>query len=312
VSDDTRESSSHPQNSRRAMLLMGIFAILWVMVEVVFGAGLAGRYNLMQVVWTRYAVHLALLVVVCSWPRPERLWQTRRPVYQLVRSLLMLVMPASFALAVSQAVPLNIVSSVLWLSPLLIVGLARLMLGERVTWWMWAAAALGALAAVVMHEPSLPQSPAVLVPPMLMALSFSIYVVMTRALRFEDTRANLFYTALWVFVALTPLMPMVWVTPSLRDAVAMVAIGGLGLIALFALDRSASAAPVSGVAPVLYVYVVVMAGTALLLYRSLPSLQSLTAAAVIVAIVVLLWSREGRHGAARGAVHAAPMEGTAR
>jgi drug/metabolite transporter (DMT)-like permease len=312
VSPSPQPFVSEPENSRRAMVLMVTFGFLWVVVEFAFGSRLAGQYNLMQVVWSRYAVHLAMLLLMFGWRRPERLWRTTRPVYHMTRSLLMLVMPASFALAVGQGTTPNTVSAVLWLSPLLIVGIARIMLGERVTWWMWASAGVGALAAVVMYEPSLPQSPWLLVLPTLMALSFSVYVVMTRALRFEDVRANLLYTALGVFLVLTPLMPVVWVTPSLHDAAVMAAIGVLGLIGLLALDRSAASAPVSAVAPVLYLHVVGMAGAALMLYGNQPSRQTLSGAAVIVAIAVLLWSRESWRGAAPGAVHVAHVEGPAR
>jgi hypothetical protein len=69
------------------------------------------------------------------------------------------------------------------------------------------------------------------------AASFSLYVVMTRMLRGESLRANLFYTALGVFAVLSLFMPTVWVTPTSHDARVMVLIGALGLVALLALDR---------------------------------------------------------------------------
>ena len=82
-----------------------------------------------------------------------------------------------------------------------------------------------------------------------MALSFSLYVVMTRSLRSEGTRTNLFYTALGVFVLLSPLMPGVWIAPPLHDLAVMTGVGLLGWLGLWALDRLAAAAPVSVAAP---------------------------------------------------------------
>ena len=69
-------------------------------------------------------------------------------------------------------------------------------------------AAIGAAVVAFMLEPSLPASPPLLVIAVAMALSFSAYVAMTRSLSSEHVLANLFYTALGVFLALTPLMPM--------------------------------------------------------------------------------------------------------
>ena len=86
-----------------------------------------------------------------------------------------------------------------------------------------------------------------------------------RSLRHEATRANLLYSALGVFLALTPFMPIVWITPTLYDAGVLIGIGVTGLVALLALDRSASLAPVSAVAPFLYLHVVCLSAVGLLL-----------------------------------------------
>jgi drug/metabolite transporter (DMT)-like permease len=82
---------------------------------------------------------------------------------------------------------------------------------------------------------------------------------MTRSLRDEPVQANLFFTALGVFALLTPLMPFVWVTPNLHDAVLLAGIGIVGLLALWALDRACERAPVAQVAPTLHVHLLCMA-----------------------------------------------------
>lgn len=299
-------------NSRRAMLAMAAFASVWVLLESVVGARLQGRYHLMQVVWCRYAVHLSTLVLVCAWTKPERLWRTGRPVYQLARSMLMLVMPMSFTLALGFGTPGETIWSIFWLSPLLIVAIAHILLAERAPLKIWAAAAVGALATVVMLRPPPPSSPLALLLPMLMALSFSAYVVMTRSLRHEATRANPLYSALGVFLALTPIMPIIWITPTLYDVGVLIGIGVTGLVALLALDRSASLAPVSAVAPVLYLHVVCLSAVGLLLHGQRPSRGSMVGGFVIVAIAGFLWAQQSRRTAARSGFWPAPSEGPAR
>jgi drug/metabolite transporter (DMT)-like permease len=276
------------------MRLAAAFAVAWVVLEGVVGARLQGRYSLMQVVWCRYAVHLAALLLLWGWRRPAMLWRTRRPVYQLARSMLMLVMPLSFALALQSGTPPGTVWAVFWSSPLLILVFARWMLAERPRWWHWTSASLGTIAAAGMLVPSQPVAAPLLLLPAAMALSFSVYVVMTRSLRSETVRANLFYTALGVFLALTPFVPGIWVTPSVTDALLLIAIGLLGLVTLFVLDRSAACAPVSKVAPVFYVHLVCLAALAFLVGGEIPSRRTLAGGLLIAAIVWYLWARASR------------------
>lgn len=293
-------SCAAPADTRRAILRMAGFGIAWAVLEAGVGGRMQGHYPLLQVVWCRYAVHLATLGLLFGWRRPDRLWTTARPGYQMTRSMLMLVMPVSFVTALDAGIAGNTIWAMFWVSPVLIIVIARAVLGERASWSQWAMAAIGAAVVAFMVDPLLPPSPPLLLMiPVVMALSFSAYVVMTRSLSGERVLANLFYTALGVFLALTPLMPMVWVTPSWHDAAVLIGIGMLGLVALFALDRSASLAPVSATAPILYIQVVALALVEFLNGHSL-SHRTLAGAAVIAAIAGFQWRLDTSREAVRG------------
>jgi drug/metabolite transporter (DMT)-like permease len=270
------------------MLFMAFSAVAWAGLEAGVGTRLRGNYHLLQVVWCRYAVHLATLVLLFGWHHPQRLWRTARPAYQLGRSMMMLIMPASFVLALSAGVVPSTTWAVFWLSPLFVVVIARGLLGERTSSRTWAAVVLGVAAVEAVLRPSLPSSLGLLTLPAVMGLSFGVYVVMTRSLATEETLANLFYTAFGVFLMLTPLMPVVWVTPTAHDALVLIAIGLLGLVVLLALDRSASLVPVSFTVPVLYLQVVSVAALDLVSGHLLPR-RALAGAAVIIAIVGFQW-----------------------
>lgn len=239
------------REAQRAMWLMAAFVLVWTVVEAT-AASLLKRYSPYQVVWTRYAVHLVLLALICGWRQPSRLWRTTRPGFQIARSLLMLVMPASWVVSTQWGVPMSTTMAVFWLAPLLIMGWAAIFLGERSPWWMWGLCALASLGGMVLFVPQWPPAPWLLAAPVAMAASFSLYIVMTRSLRTEGVRANLFYTALGVLLALTPFMPGLWITPGLADLARMAAVGALGLVGLWMVDRLAAAAPVSVSAPVCY------------------------------------------------------------
>jgi drug/metabolite transporter (DMT)-like permease len=283
-------------HGRRAMLLVAAFGFTWVMLEAVVGARLQGHYDLMQIVWSRYAVHLLALLLICGWRRPQRLWHTRRLPLQLGRSLLMLVMPLSFALAVGSGTPPGTVWSVFWVAPLMIIAIGHWLLRERVSWAVWVTAAIGSGAAALVMAPTAPASPWLLSLPIVMGLSFSLYVVLTRSLREEDVRANLFYTAFGVFAVLSPYMGMVWVTPTLHDFIVMIGIGVIGLLALLALDRAASFAPVSAVAPVLHLHVVCLAVIEALLHRTpMPRSALLGVGCIAIFTALLWWQKSWQH-----------------
>jgi drug/metabolite transporter (DMT)-like permease len=233
---------------QRAILLMLLFGATWEAVEIV-GASLHGAYSPYQVVWGRYAVHLTFMLALFGWRDPLALVRTRRPVFQVARSLLMLIMPASWIMAMQRGLDVRTVMAVLALTPLLVVISGAVFLQERPGHWSWIAAILAAAACVTWLLPLPWVSIRHLVLPLVTAASFSLYVVMTRSLRTETTRANLFYTALGVFVVLSALIARVWIMPDAHDLACVVAMGLIGYITLYALDRSTASAPVSVLAP---------------------------------------------------------------
>lgn len=276
---------------RVSMLWMAAFVALWTVVEQL-ASGVLNLYSPYQVVWTRYAVHIALMLVVWGWREPGTLWHTRRPVYQIVRSLLMLGMPASWVVAMQHGVDPETLMAVFWLSPLLILALAHVLLGERAPWPVWLAGGLVCFGADVLflHRPTAALS--ALLFPLGMALSFSLYVVMTRSLRSEPMRANLFYTAFGVMLALSPAMPGLWVTPAPHDLAVMAGVGVLGFGALYALDRMAAAAPVSLAAPAACLQLVFMLSAAWVTGHAHEGWRTGTGILIIVAVAAYLWVRE--------------------
>lgn len=276
---------------RRSMLLMAGFVFLWTVVELIAGSLLV-KYSPYQVVWMRYGIHLVAMLLVFGWTQPASLWRTARPARQWLRSLLMLVMPASWIIGTQRGVHPDTLMAVFWTSPLLILALAHLLLGERAPWQVWLAAALSCAGANLLFvRGPLPMSINLLFP-LGMALSFSLYVVMTRTLRHEPLRVNLFYTAVGVFVALTPVMPGLWRTPSALDFLAMLGVGLIGWVTLYALDRMAAAAEVSQSAPVLSLQLVFLLSASWLAGHPVSGWRAVVGPAMILAVVMVFWLGE--------------------
>lgn len=275
---------------RWALLLMLVFASLWTLMEAL-AACLREHYSPFQIVWTRYAVHLAVMVAVWGWREPASLWRTKRPAYQLARSMLMLVMPASWIAAVHLGADADTVMSIFWLAPLAILAFARLFLAETFGLGSWLACGAAVVGAMSVYGLNPVPPPLGIALALAMTLSFASYVAMTRPLRRENVRANLFYTALGVFLALTPAMPTLWILPNPHDLAIFVCVGLIGFAGLYALDRLASAAPVSRSAPMVAMQVVFAVGTGILIGHSPPDLQALVGLLLIGAAAVFAWVR---------------------
>jgi drug/metabolite transporter (DMT)-like permease len=206
----------------------------------------------------------------------------------------MLGMPASWVFASQLGVHMGTTMAVFWLSPLLIIGLAGTVLGERAPLRLWIAAAIACAGAIALTRPGALPPPWLLVFPAGMALTFSLYVVLTRMLRTETTRANLFYSALGVAVSLTPVMARVWISPSPRDLAVMVAVGVLGLIGLWTLDCLAHEGPVSLSAPFAFLQVPITLGIGWLRGHEHLGLRAALGVTLIAASAAHLWAAEPR------------------
>lgn len=215
--------------------LMVLVGLLWDVVESL-PTLLSRGYSPYQTVWMRYGTHIIFMLLFLAPRHGWSLVRTRRPALQVGRGLLMLVMPISFISSLGHA-RANDILSVFWLSPLLILIFAALVQGDRARWLLWVAALIAMIGAQMIMRPSAEVVHAVPFG-IGMAVSFSLYVVLTRSLRDEPTMVNLFYSAIVVFIPLTLVMPAIWKPLTLRDALVMMGVGLAGLALLWALDKA--------------------------------------------------------------------------
>ncbi len=281
--------SAGSASGRRAAALVLAASFAGSMVEIVAGPVL-GRYSPYQVVWSRYAIHL---LIVLAWTGRSAPWRTRRPGRHLLASACMLLMPHYFVVG-SRSVPPENVWAFFWISPLLAMAIGWLALGERPALSSWLSAAACFPASLLIFG-DLPVPPASgLLAPLAMALSFAVYIVVVRNLRDEGMATKLFYTAAGVFLALSPAMPGLFVLPDLRAVLAQIAIALLGLVFLAFLDRALESAPVATMAPFIYggplFHVVILAGLGVL-----PGRRWMLGAALIATALFLAARREARN-----------------
>jgi drug/metabolite transporter (DMT)-like permease len=244
-------------------LLVFAFTLSWTAVEMIApSAGLPGE----EVVLLRYASHLLLMLAAYGRSAGRQLYHTDRLPLQIVRSLLMLVMPLSYLAAV-RYVPMNDALAGFWIAPLLMLAIDR---APSATPRQWAGALLGFAGTLLILRPAA-FHPAALLCSLVMAGAFALYERLTRALATDTPLANLFHTALWVFVALLFRVVPRWQPPTAWGLVAVGLVGAIGFFGLAAFHRAIRFGPAGLLAPVLYVQPAISACVAALAGGAAPA-----------------------------------------
>jgi drug/metabolite transporter (DMT)-like permease len=232
-----------------AIVLICIFSFIWAFLEVLV-QHIPGGYSIYQIIWMRYATHWVFMLLVFGPRYGKKLIITKRLGVQLIRSVMMLIMPVSYVLATNYASVQNILS-IFWLVPLMVIVSAYLLLGERVSWVYWASGAFASLFLALLLHPDRHITFVGFLLAFIMALSFSLYVVMTGMLREEFRLTNLFYTAIGVIIPLSLGFTSFWKPLTPIAGGLMVLIGLLGFVVLWMLDKALEHTNVSVLAPFL-------------------------------------------------------------
>ncbi len=232
-----------------SIALFCLVSFIWGIMEVIV-QHIPGGYPIYQIIWVRYATHLVFMLIIFGPRYGVQLVTTRKLGLQLLRSVMMLIMPISYVLATNYMSVRNILS-IFWLLPLLTVVLANVLMGERTAWFYWAAAAAGSVFLAYVLHPNRQVTGLGLILAFIMGLSFSLYIVMTRMLREESRITNLFYTGIGVIIPLSVGLTIFWKPLSLVAGLLIVIIGLLGFVVLWMMDKALETTEASVLAPFL-------------------------------------------------------------
>ena len=224
---------------------------------------------------------------------------TKRPLGQLGRGLLSVCgMYSNFA-ALTR-LPLADVTAIQFASPLITVGLAALILKERVRIYRWSAVFVGFLGVLIMLVPHLDPAhytslaSAAAVGAMLTVLSAFINagtVIQTRRLtRTETTPSIVFYFSLICTIAGAATLPFAWHTPNLFELAILVTLGILGGLAHIFLTESYRFAPASVIAPFDYTSMLWALLLGYWMFGEVPTALVFVGAAIVIAAgLFVLW-----------------------
>lgn len=259
---------------------------------------LASTYNTWLVVMIRYWFFAAFVVVIAGRQAGgvRNAARTEQPLLQIFRGLLL---AAEICIAVYGFTLLGLVEShaVFACYPLLIAALSGPVLGERVGWRRWLAIALGFVGVLIILQPGSGVFDPVAVIPLVSALMFALYGLLTRfAARKDPTATSFFYTGTAGAVVMTAAGIWFWEPMSGPDYGWMLALCLTGVGGHWLLIKCYEVAEASAVQPFAYFQLVFASLVGLVVFDEMLRTNVIVGAMLIVGAGVFTLWRERTQG----------------
>ncbi len=282
------------------------FTINGAMVKALGQSGIPA----FEIAFARAAIS-TLAILPLLWRAGPGVLATRHPGIHLVRAIAGggAMICGFYALT---KLPLAEVTALSFTTPLFVVLLAVLLLGEPVRWRRWSATLAGFLGVLVMVRPGAEAfDPAAIVA---LGMALGIAIATTLLKRFpegESHIAMLFYFGIAAMVMTVGPAMASWRTPNATEGAMLVTIGVLGLASQALIIRAFRAGEATVVAPFDYTKLLLAGLIGFTLFGEVPDRWTLVGATIIVGATLYIARREARRGGGT-ALHEAVQSGFAR
>jgi len=259
---------------------------------------LAENYNTWMVVMIRYWFFAAFVLAIAA-RKPGGIRSTARTPQLRLQIFRGLLLAGEVCIAVYGFTLLGLIESqaVFICYPLLVAALSGPVLGEDVGWRRWAAIAVGFVGVLIILQPGRGVFDPVAIIPLISALMFALYALLTRfAARRDSTATSFFWTGIAGAALMTPLGLWNWQMMTPQDWAWMGLLCVSGVFGHWLLIKCYEMAQASAVQPFAYFHLIWASIIGLTLFGEIirPNL-ALGAAIILTAGLFTLW-RERRQG----------------
>ncbi|MGJ8611023.1 MAG: DMT family transporter [Octadecabacter sp.] len=279
------------QNTRLGIMLMIATTFVFAVQDGI-SRHLAGEYSVFMIVTIRYWFFAAFVIVLArrTTGSVRTTAATAQPGVQIFRALLL---ACEICVMIWAFVLLGLVEShaIFTCYPLLIAALSGPILGENVGWRRWAAIGIGFVGVLIILEPGVAVFAPAAVVPLVAALMFALYGLLTRYVSRKDGAATtLFWTGVVGAAAMTPLGIWAWQPMAGGDWGWMAALCVTGVTGHWLLIRTYEVAEASAVQPFAYLQLVFAASIGLTVFsETLAPNVAIGAGIVMAAGMFTLW-----------------------
>ncbi len=273
---------------------------IWLMIATTFvfsvqdgiSRHLAGEYNLYMVLMIRYWFFAAFVLTIAA-RAPGGIRQTARTTQPFLQAFRALLLVAEIAVTVQAFVLLGLVEThAIFISyPLLIAALSGPILGEAVGWRRWAAVGIGFVGVLIILQPGVTVFQPAAIIPLIAALMFALYGLLTRYAARRDTAAtSFFWTGTVGALGITAVGLWYWEPMIPSDWIWMAALCVTSVLGHWLLIKCYEVAEASAVQPFAYLQLVFASTIGILIFNETLRLNVVIGGAVVVmAGLFTLW-----------------------
>jgi drug/metabolite transporter (DMT)-like permease len=270
--------------STRAGILLTIAAVATFSVQDGFSRHLAGSYNTLMVVTVRYWFFAAFVLMLALRQKGGlRPMATRQPVLHFLRAAFLIT---EVCVIVQSYTMIGLVQThaVFACCPLLIAALAGPLLGEKVPLARWIAIGCGFAGILVILQPGSGVFSLLALLPLLSALMYALYSLMTRKAAARDSSlVSLFWSGIIGAALMTPIGLFTWQPISGPDWGFMFFYGLMAVLANWLVIRAYELAEASALQPFAYLQLVFVSAIGVAVFD-----EDIRANVVVGAAIVVL------------------------
>ncbi|CAH1652687.1 MAG: DMT family transporter [Chelatococcus sp.] len=283
------QSALHPQRSvapPRQSEPLGITLLMAAEACFAVSGGvskyLTGALPPLQIAWIRFAVFAAVVMGVIVSRRDWSALRSQCLGPQIVRCLGIVGATVFFILALKR-LPLAETSALFFVSPLLIVLAARVVLGEAMNATRYIAVGSGFAGALLVIKPGSHGLGLDAILPLLAAVSWAVAIIATRWTGSrERPLTGVLYAALVGLAVTTAFLPTAWVPPDTPQLMFGIATGLAAAAGQWFIVLAYQRASASSLAPLNYVQLIWSALVGYVFFASVPDNWAIVGAVVIV------------------------------
>ncbi len=231
------------------------------------------RYNAPMVVAVRYIVHCLLMLIILVPTQGVKFAKTKRTGLVIFRGVCLLIASLCVGSAL-RLIPVAEMTSIVFLAPMLVMFMAKSVLGEKVGILGWVAAGIGFSGVLLVVRPGSGVDMTALIYLFFAVLANALYQLLSRVLaNTEKTVAILFYTALIGAVGMGIFLPWYWEgeISDLLTILLFISVGVTGGFGHFLYTKAFRFAPASMLAPMNYLQLIWAGFFGWLVFGDVPS-----------------------------------------
>lgn len=250
---------------------------------------MAGGVSIWVMSWTRYVVHLLLVLALVLPSRGAGVFRSVRPRMQILRGVLMLLATLSFFTTL-QYLPQAEATAINFLAPLIMLALAPWVLKEPGRISRWVAAMVGFVGVLIIIRPSAGLDPAGTILGLITACLFAAQFIVTRRVAIDNPFTTLIWSGVIGSIGLSAIIPFVLAKAmpvllalSAWQWLILISTGFWGALGHLLQIQAYRMAPASMLAPFVYLQIISAAGLGWLVWGAFPDALTWLGIAIICA-----------------------------